>query len=152
MNPKKKADLQRKLTLAQVPKPPADLAERIKRDIPPHLVMGVSSDRDRFTRSIFFDMRVAASVLLLVTSAFFAMQFFSHADRVREDRGEAIVVTDEVVAKQLDAPVGIALAEVPIEQNEDALDEWLAGPEAAGPQFSQEYLAFSAMRMAADFA
>src|SRR5436309_15470771 len=81
MNPKTKADLQRKLTLAQVPKPPADLADRIKRDIPPHLVMGAPSDRDRFTRSIFFDMRVAASVLLLVTSAFFAIQFFSHGDR-----------------------------------------------------------------------
>jgi len=83
MTSKKKADLQRKLTLAQVPKPPADLAERIKRDIPPHLVMGAgASDHNRFTRSIFFDMRVAASVLLVVTSAFFALQFFSsHADR-----------------------------------------------------------------------
>src|SRR5690242_1154770 len=81
MNPKKKADLQRKLTLAQVPKPPADLAERIKRDIPPHLVMGAPSERDRFTRSIFFDMRVAAAVLLLVTSAFLVLQFFSHTDQ-----------------------------------------------------------------------
>src|SRR3954471_22450244 len=83
MNPKTKADLQRKLTLAQVPKPPADLADRIKRDIPPHLVMGASSDRARFTRSIFFDMRVAASVLLLVTSAFFALQFFSRVDHTK---------------------------------------------------------------------
>jgi len=83
MNPKTKADLQRKLTLAQVPKPPADLADRIKRDIPPHLVMGVSSDRARFNRSIFFDMRVAASVLLLVTSAFFALQFFSRVDHAK---------------------------------------------------------------------
>lgn len=39
-----------------------------------------------------------------------------------------------------------------IEQHEDLLDEWLAGSEAAGPKFSEEYLAFSAMRMAADFA
>lgn len=83
MNPKTKADLQRKLTLAQVPKPPADLADRIKRDIPPHLVMGASSDRARFTRSVFFDMRVAASVLLLVTSAFFALQFFSRVDHTK---------------------------------------------------------------------
>src|SRR3954447_8692739 len=81
MNSKKKADLQRKLTLAQVPKPPADLLDRIKRDIPPHLVMAATSDRDRFTRSIFFDMRVAASVLLIITSAFFALQFLSHADQ-----------------------------------------------------------------------
>jgi hypothetical protein len=39
-----------------------------------------------------------------------------------------------------------------IELYEDPLDEWLAGPEAQGPAFTQEYLAFSAMRMAADFA
>ena len=81
MNPKKKADLQRKLTLAQVPKPPADLADRLKRDIPPHLVMGASSEHDRFRRSVFFDVRVAASVLLVVTSAFFALQFFSRLEQ-----------------------------------------------------------------------
>jgi hypothetical protein len=31
------------------------------------------------------------------------------------------------------------------------LDDWLAGPEAAGPHFSDEYVAFTAMRMAADY-
>ena len=36
--------------------------------------------------------------------------------------------------------------------HEDALDNWLAGPEAQGPSFSDEYIAFSAMRMAADYA
>jgi hypothetical protein len=35
---------------------------------------------------------------------------------------------------------------------EDALDKWLAGVEADGPAFSDEYIAFSAMRMAADYA
>ncbi|AMR67884.1 hypothetical protein [Aquipseudomonas alcaligenes] len=35
---------------------------------------------------------------------------------------------------------------------EDALDKWLAGAEAEGPEFSVEYIAFSAMRMAADYA
>jgi hypothetical protein len=39
-----------------------------------------------------------------------------------------------------------------IEKHDDLLDDWLAGPEADGPDFSEEYLAFSAMRMAADFA
>jgi hypothetical protein len=32
----------------------------------------------------------------------------------------------------------------------DLLDEWLAGPEADGPEFSDEYVAFSAMRMGVD--
>lgn len=35
---------------------------------------------------------------------------------------------------------------------DDALDAWLAGPEATGPKFSAEYVAFTALRMAADFA
>ena len=35
---------------------------------------------------------------------------------------------------------------------DDAFDVWLAGPEAAGPEFSDEYIAFSALRLAADFA
>lgn len=39
-----------------------------------------------------------------------------------------------------------------IAEHDDLLDLWLAGPEAAGPIFSPEYTAFSAMRMAADFA
>lgn len=91
MNSKKKADLQRKLTLAQVPTPPADLLERIKRDIPPHLVIGAPSEQARFTRSIFFDMRVAASVLLIVTSAFLALQFLSHTDHEKLARLESPV-------------------------------------------------------------
>ena len=39
-----------------------------------------------------------------------------------------------------------------VEERDDVLDAWLAGPEAAGPDFSDEYIAFSAMRMAADYA
>ena len=33
---------------------------------------------------------------------------------------------------------------------DDLLDQWLAGPKAQHPPFSQEYLAFTNMRMAAD--
>ena len=33
---------------------------------------------------------------------------------------------------------------------EEELDIWLAGPEANGPHFSDAYVAFSCMRMAAD--
>ena len=39
-----------------------------------------------------------------------------------------------------------------IKEHDDLLDDWLAGPEAQGPTYSAEYTAFSAMRMAADFA
>ncbi len=33
---------------------------------------------------------------------------------------------------------------------DDALDSWLAGPEAESPEPSAEYIAFSCLRMAAD--
>jgi hypothetical protein len=36
--------------------------------------------------------------------------------------------------------------------HDDLLDEWLAGPEAGSSNPSEEYLAFTAMRMAADVA
>ena len=39
-----------------------------------------------------------------------------------------------------------------VQANDELLDTWLAGPEATGPCFSNEYIAFSSMRMAADSA
>lgn len=69
MSPNRKAEIQRKLTLTAVPKPPAGLADRIKRDIPNHLT-ATEVERERFSRSIAFNMRVAASILLLITSVF----------------------------------------------------------------------------------
>lgn len=38
-----------------------------------------------------------------------------------------------------------------LEMYDDELDEWLAGPEAMSASPSNAYIAFSAMRMAADF-
>ena len=35
---------------------------------------------------------------------------------------------------------------------DDQFDDWLAGPEADSPPFSREYIAFTALRMAADMA
>lgn len=35
---------------------------------------------------------------------------------------------------------------------DDLLDEWLAGSQASDPSPTREYIAFSAMRLAADFA
>ncbi len=37
-----------------------------------------------------------------------------------------------------------------VAEHDDLLDTWLAGPEAKGPTYSDEYNAFSCMRMAAD--
>jgi hypothetical protein len=58
------------------------------------------------------------------------------------------LIREEVVAKtpaaELEAMQRVVAA------HDDAFDERLAGPESNGPVFSHEYIAFSALRMAAD--
>ena len=46
----------------------------------------------------------------------------------------------------------IAALKQAVQANDALLDAWLSGPEATGPRFSNEYIAFSAMRMAEDLA
>jgi hypothetical protein len=46
----------------------------------------------------------------------------------------------------------IALLKQAIAVHDKELDDWLAGPEADRPPYSAEYIAYSAMRMASDFA
>lgn len=72
MNSKRRAELQRKLSMGAVPRPPADLSDRIKADIPQYLQMDV--ERARFSGSVAFSMRVAASILLLITTAFVTLR------------------------------------------------------------------------------
>jgi hypothetical protein len=64
MNSNRRADLQRKLTLSSVPRPPAGLVDRIKADIPQYL------EKEPPRRKAYgaFAMRIAASVLVAVTS------------------------------------------------------------------------------------
>lgn len=73
MNQQRKAGLQRKLSMTSVPKPPAGLSERLKADIPENLAR-VTSDRSRFRRPGTFGLSVAASVVLLIASAYIALQ------------------------------------------------------------------------------
>lgn len=82
MNQKRKAELQRKLSMTSMPKPPAGLAARIKADIP-HDLMNVERDRQRFSRSTAFSMRVAASILLLVTSVYLSLHLVSRSERAK---------------------------------------------------------------------
>src|SRR5438067_13592071 len=77
MNSTRKADLQRKLSMASVPKPPAGLAERIKQDIPEFL--RTEPERRRFTKLLSVNMRVAASILLLVSSTYLCLHILSRA-------------------------------------------------------------------------
>lgn len=73
MNSKRRAELQRKLTLNAVPRPPAGLAERIKADIPNYLEAETAPQR--FTRSYLstFNLRIAASFIVVVGAVLAAM-------------------------------------------------------------------------------
>ena len=55
----------------------------------------------------------------------------------------------EQLIEKAPARIKISLKKL-ISDNDDALDDWLAGNEASNPDPTDAYIAFSAMRMAAD--
>ena len=113
MTQKKKAELQRRLGMFPVPKPPDDLLDRIKNDIPANL-MSTERDRDRLSRAVSLSMRVAASILLLVTSAFLAMQIFQSEKGMtpRSEVARMPQAADSEAAKSLDAVAPAAVPEL----------------------------------------
>ena len=64
--------------------------------------------------------------------------------------GIADDLTREILVEEAPAAVQQNLKQV-VAAFDSALDEWLAGPEANDPSPSDEYVAYSAMSMAADF-
>jgi hypothetical protein len=79
--------------------------------------------------------RIPAELWHLIPSA---EQFGVSDDLIRED----------IIAKT--PPEELATLRAAIAPHDAALDRWLAGPEADGPKFSAEYIAFACLRMAAD--
>jgi hypothetical protein len=77
MNSKTKADLQRKLSLAPVARPPAGLVDRLKQDIPNNLKSTAEEDRQRLSSSIGFNLRVAASILLMISGVYLTMHLLA---------------------------------------------------------------------------
>src|SRR3954454_10047737 len=73
MTRNRKADLQRKLTIAPVAKPPAGLGDRIKRDISPQFAI----EGTHLSKSAMFNLRIAASIILLVSSLYLALHLVS---------------------------------------------------------------------------
>jgi hypothetical protein len=70
MNSKRRAELQRRLSMGAVPRPPAGLAERIKADIPKYLDAGLAPRRFAWGTT----MRIAATLITLLTTAFVTME------------------------------------------------------------------------------
>jgi hypothetical protein len=79
MTRNRKADLQRKLAMAAVPTPPDGLADRIKNEIPNDLRFAPERARKQMRQSAMFNLRIAASIVLLVSSLYFALRLFSRA-------------------------------------------------------------------------
>lgn len=93
----RRAELQRKLELKAVPKPPADLAQRIKNDIPKELRFNAEDERERFGNSIAANMGVAASIVVLIATAFLALRIVSRAP-VTNDATRQVVKPQIVTA------------------------------------------------------
>ncbi|HEX8619396.1 MAG TPA: von Willebrand factor type A domain-containing protein, partial [Thermoanaerobaculia bacterium] len=70
MNSKRRAELQRRLSMDAVPRPPADLAERIKADIPKYLV--ATPEPRRFAWGT--TLRIAATLFTLLTTALVTLE------------------------------------------------------------------------------
>ena len=79
MTANRRADLQRKLSMAPVPQPPAGLADRIKKEIPKELRFSAEQERARFSKSVLFSMRGAASILLLISASYVGLRVLSRA-------------------------------------------------------------------------
>lgn len=78
----RKADLQRKLAMAPVATPPAGLADRIKSDIPRHL--GFEPERAQARNSAMFNLRIAASIILLVSGLYVALRVLTPSEMNQE--------------------------------------------------------------------
>ncbi|MEA2166030.1 MAG: hypothetical protein QOK37_4157 [Thermoanaerobaculia bacterium] len=79
MTRNRKAELQRKLTMAPVETPPSGLADRIKNEIPRDFRFAPERERAHLRQSVSFNLRIAASIILLTSSLYFAIHLFSRA-------------------------------------------------------------------------
>ena len=69
----RQSELQRKLESLPAPKPPANLADRIKNEIPHDLRFNVEEEREHLSSGIALNLRVAASILVLISTAYLAI-------------------------------------------------------------------------------
>jgi hypothetical protein len=103
MTRNRKADLQRKLTMAPVAKPPAGLADRIKSDIPQYFAFQPEKERTQLRKSAMFNLRIAASIILLVSSLYLALHLISR-------NGANLDTHSMMASKDAVAPSRVAVA------------------------------------------
>lgn len=110
MTRNRKADLQRKLAMAPVAKPPAGLADRIKSDIP-HLGFQAENERTQLRKSAMFNLRIAASIILLVSSLYLVLHLVSRTELNTTAKMAATEIDTSVPATR----VAVALPNTPPE-------------------------------------
>lgn len=132
MNAKRRAELQRRLTLNAVPRPPAGLAERIKADIPKYLAPETGAQR--FTRSITFNLRIAASIVVLAMSVIVAMMMVSPSPELqlasRETKARPVIFPPARAVATSDATSTMTVARTE-EVNLDIVEEAPVAPQFA---------------------
>ncbi len=97
MNSKRRAELQRKLSMGAVPRPPAGLAERIKADIPSYLKP--EPEQKRVSASLAFSMRIAASIVLLITSVLVTLRVLEEPEQAPKTASARSVQLDRAVLR-----------------------------------------------------
>jgi len=119
MTRNRKADLQRKLTMAPVAKPPAGLADRIKSEIPQHFAFQTDNESTQLHKSAMFNLRIATSIILLVSSLYLALHLVS--------RNGSNVDTRSMTAGSKDEPIAmkpaVALPSTPPEPGSARMQE-----------------------------
>ena len=95
MTANRRAELQRKLAVAPVEKPPDGLAARIKNDIPKELRFNAEGERRRFAQSARISLAVAASVVVIIAAAYLGLRVTSTNTTV-ESAKPAAAVRDRV--------------------------------------------------------
>lgn len=159
MNSKRRAELQRKLSMGEVPRPPANLAERIKADIPKHLVPHAPPSRFGWSTT----MRVAATFITLITTAVITMELVDRDEapvrsiarqeqatpaliRYRTSTDNAVQTTAAVTqAGETEVSLDIA-QEMPLSAAPES-----AAAESAAPQVAATAAAAPAPRVAARY-
>ena len=129
MNSKRRAELQRKLTLNAVPRPPAGLAERIKADIPKYLE--AETVPQRVTRSLAFPMRIAASLMVLAGAAIVAMM----VSRGQQEKAASMAEPQIIFAPaRRDLPIQDATTTVAVARTEEVELDIVQEPAIALPR------------------
>jgi hypothetical protein len=140
MNSKRRAELQRRLSMGAVPRPPAGLAERIKADIPKYLDAGPVPQRFAWGTA----MRVAATLVTLLTTALVTMELLEPNEKAAVQRSARFEKVTPAVLRYGAQQQPAQTASIPQAETEVSLDiaQGFAAPAALAP--SQEMRAEAA--------